>query len=73
MQSYLRTVLEEVYTTRDLDVAKKTVVTALESPQCPIHKRQAFVMKKVAEGQKTLAGLQQYVTNSFLRFEGMGV
>lgn len=69
-KSVLRAILTQVYECPSLALAQIIIKDHLENSHLP----QGFkdLMIRQANECETLIGLQKYVTNSFLKFEGMG-
>lgn len=72
-QSVLREILNKVYEASSKEDALKIVTDYLNDPACVIRQSQRKSMLVFANRCGTLISLQNYVTNSFLYFEGNGV
>ena len=70
-QSVLREILNKVYEASSKEDALKIVTDYLNDPACVIRQSQRKSMLVFANRCGTLISLQNYVTNSFLYFEGM--
>lgn len=66
-------ILNSVYESKNMDDAKKIVLDFLNASDCPIRQNQRHLIKVNVERSLTLVKLQQYVTNSFLMYEGNGI
>ena len=66
-------ILNSVYESKNMDDAKKIVLDFLNDSDCPIRQNQRHLIKVNVERCSTLVKLQQYVTNSFLMYEGNGI
>jgi len=71
--SALRAILEPVYTAESHEEGIAIVRAFLEDPGCVIRANEKRVMLIRANQCKDLPKLQMYLTNSFLRYEGMAV
>ena len=71
--SSLRSILNDVYTSKSLEEASSKLTVYLDSDTCAIRKTEARRIRIKASMCKSLLQLQQYVTNSFLKFEGYAV
>ena len=72
-QSALREILNKVYVATSKEDALMIVTGYLNDPACVIRQAQRKSMLVFANRCGTLTSLQQYVTNSFLYFEGNGI
>lgn len=72
-QSALREILNKVYGANSKEDALMIVTGYLNDPACVIRQAQRKSMLVFANRCGTLTSLQQYVTNSFLYFEGNGI
>ena len=70
-QSVLRAILDDVYTAKTLEAGLAIVEKLLVDS--PVREEEKRLMILHAKGCPTLPKLQQYVTNSWLKFEGLGV
>ena len=71
--SGLRPVLDSIYTAPNLEVAIGILDTYLKEPTCVIRASERAMMLIKAKQCDTLLRFQQYMTNSFLRYEGMSM
>ena len=71
--SVLRSILEQIYSESDREVALKILTDYLLRSDCAIPLKQRRVMTIYANRCHTIISLQTYVTNSFLFYEGNGV
>lgn len=70
-QSVLRAILDDVYTAKTLEAGLAIVEKLLVDS--PVREEEKRLMILHAKGCQTLVKLQTYITNSFLKYEGMGV
>ncbi len=71
--SALRPILDKVFVAKDRDSALQIVTDHLTAESCPIRASERHIMLTQARQCPTLLSLQKYMTNSFLRFEGMRI
>ena len=72
--SVLKVIMEAIYETTSYEHAMGILKTRLDDPSCSIlgsDKRK--IMMKALQCDPSLTKLQQYLTNSWLFFEGMSV
>ena len=72
-KSVLRAILDGVYVAKSFEEGMKIVKDHLENPECIIRPAEGRVIVIKAQMCQSLPKLQQYITNSFLKFEGMGL
>ncbi|MEN6622936.1 MAG: hypothetical protein ABFD50_15480 [Smithella sp.] len=65
--------MERVYDSKTFEEALNAVKERLNDPSCVIHENEKRMILMKAEACITLINLQKYITNSWLRFEKMGV
>jgi len=71
--SVLRKIMEEVYTSKTFDEGINIVKNYLTSNDCPIRKSEGNMIIQKSIECTSLPKLQQYITNSWFKYEGMGV
>lgn len=72
-RSALRGIMESVYEANNYDEALDRVIHHIESDECPIRESEGKMIITKARLCVSLVDLQKYVTNSWLKYEGMGV
>jgi len=72
-KSVLRAILDDVYVAKNYDDAMLAIMNRLGDPNCIIRGPDAKLIVTKAQMCLSLPKLQQYITNSFLKFEGMGL
>jgi len=72
-QSVLRDIMERVYDSKTYEDAMNAVNERLNDPLCVIRENEKRMILMKAKECVTLIALQTYITNSWLRFEGMPV
>ena len=72
-KSVLRAILDGVYAAKSFEEGMKIMKEHLENPECAIRPAEGRVIVIKAQMCQTLPKLQQYATNSFLKFEGLGL
>ena len=72
-KSVLRAIIDQVYVAKTFEDGMKIVKEHLENPECVIRPAEGRVIVIKAQMCQTLPKLQQYLTNSWFKFEGMGV
>lgn len=71
--SVLKAIMEEIYTAPNYDIGMVTLRARLEDADSPIRDgEKRMIMMKAQQCEPSLPKLQQYLTNSWLKFEGMG-
>lgn len=71
--SALRAIIEKVYTATTLEEGIKITLAFLEDPKCAIWPNERHIMSYRTKTSPSLLRLQTYLTNSLLRWEGMGL
>ncbi len=72
-KSVLRAIIDQVYVVKSFEEGMKIVKEHLENPECVIRPTEGRVIIIKAQMCQTLPKLQQYLTNSWFKFEGMGL
>jgi hypothetical protein len=75
MKIQIKSVLEEIapqiFQMRDLNEAKNTIKTFLESKKIKDTDKQIILQN--IDGSKNINSIHRYIANSLLKYEGMGV
>ena len=71
--SALHSIINDIYTATTLEAAMDKLEVHLKSAECPIRDSEKRIILIKARGCTKLLGLQTYMTNSFLKFENLGV
>ena len=71
--SALRTILNDVYSATDRESVIRILENYFKDPTCVIRPNQRRIILLTASRCQTLTSLLQYVTNSFLYYEGNGI
>ena len=71
--SQLRPILDKVFTAKSLEDGVAIVTNYLNSADCRIPRAEKFRMDIRVKQCTNLKALQIYMSNSFLKYEGMGV
>lgn len=71
--SVLRKIMEDVYAANTFDDGIAIVKSHLTSAECPIRKSEGAMIIQKATECISLASLQQYITNSWFKYEGLGL
>jgi hypothetical protein len=71
--SVLRAIIDKVYVAKTFEEGMAVVKEHLENPECHIRPAEGRVIVIKANMCQSLPKLQQYLTNSFLKFEGLGL
>lgn len=73
-KSVLRAIIDQVYVAKSFEEGMKVVKEHLENPECIIRPAEGrVIIIKAQQCDPSLSKLQQYLTNSWLKFEGMGL
>ena len=71
--SVLKAIIEKVYVAKTFEEGMTILKEHLNDPQCVIRPAEGRVIIIKAQMCLSLPKLQQYLTNSWFKFEGMGV
>lgn len=72
--SVLKEIMDKIYQSTDFDSALAIIKERMSDPQISIHpEERRLIVLKAGLCMPSLVKLQQYVTNSYLKFSKMGV
>jgi hypothetical protein len=71
IKSVLEEIASQIFQMRDLNEAKNTIKTFLESKKIKDTDKQIILQN--IDGSKNINSIHRYIANSLLKYEGMGV
>ena len=72
-ESTLRTILNDVYAARSKEDALHIIISFLDTTPKGLNRKDIHIMRIRINQCSTLISMQTYMTNAFLKFEGLAV